>query len=222
MNFSFRSIESNKKLYSILIPEKIPNFIWFAEPVVSSRAIFANADGFTFIRDLFLIAAQSNKENTIYYVPIPNRAYKSPIMAIPEIQEWYKVGEYNLSLILFNYQFTHVDVKEAKTIISSLKYLPSQTINVVPDKQLIQKHIDEWKYWKLERTLNTKAHGKNLIIAADKQMLIHLAYQTDSFKNIDNRSKHNYQAHSHADNTGTSIDNGLNFFYYYPVEFEDV
>lgn len=222
MNFAKKNLEYNNKSITVYVPTEIPNFLWFSEPIIESRAILANADGFCFLRDLFLIAAKNDKEDSIYYVPIPKRDYKSPIMAIQEIRSWYNIGNYDLDLVLFNYHCAHFDVKEVKKIITSLKYLSSETITIEPDRNLIQQYIEEWKYWKNQKTLTTKAYSKFLIISTDNQMLLNLSHIADSFKDIPNESEHNFKAHSHADRLGTSSDNGLNFFYYYPGEFEEV
>jgi hypothetical protein len=192
MKFLVQSLAYNKKLFSVLIPQKIPEFIWFAEPVISARSIFANAEGFTFIRNLFLIASQNQGRNVIYYVPVPTRVYKGPMMVIPELQG--EVGAYNLNLILFNYHYTHSDTRQIKTILSSLKYLSSQSINIEPDTQIVQKYKNDWRHWKLQRTLNTKLYK--------------------------NHPVYNYHVHSHADLIGTSKDNGLDLIYYFPEELE--
>ncbi|WP_379138325.1 hypothetical protein [Paenibacillus sp. sgz500958] len=220
MKFQRKVLEYHNRTISVWIPEVIPDYLWFAEPIVDSRALFGNSEGYRFIRDLLLIAANHKTKDSMFYVPIPQRPHQSPYMSIPEMENWYKVGDFELDLVLFNYHFTQLTTKDVKTILSSLKYLPGVAFNIEPDQQLIRQHIEEWNRWKLKNTLNTKAHSQYLIISAEKEMLIHLAYQADSFTNIKDDSQHNYHAHTHADLLGTSKNNGLNFFYYLPAALE--
>lgn len=216
MKFKVKRLKMQNKLYSILIPENIPNHIWFSDPVVDSKAIFADAEGFAFLRDLFLIASHYRVQNAILYVPIARKKSADRKGLMPCMTDMENIGEYNLNLILFNYHNTHLDTKLAKVMASSLEYVPAHHLIIDPNRNLLETYREGYEHWKLRKTLTTKVHQHQLYIAADDYMLVHLAYEANMYIDIPNDSESNYIAHTHADHLGTSKDNGINYFYYYP------
>lgn len=214
MRFSQYTIQINKKVIMVLEPLNAPCHLWFAEPIIDSRSMLANAEGFAFMRDLFLIAAQRKEPNIMFYVPRPRLNEETPAMAISEIRSWYKIGEFDMDLALCNFHYLHIGPKEVKKVIQSLRYIPKYTVRIEPDSAVLSSYIDKFEYWQLKNVLHTKAYSKMLIISADSEVLLHLAYQADGFTGIEDDVRHNFHAHSHADRIGTSENNGLNFFYY--------
>ncbi|WP_141692694.1 hypothetical protein [Paenibacillus pectinilyticus] len=203
------------KAITVLEPINVPYHLWFAEPVIESRSVLANAEGFAFMRDLMLIAAQYKENNVMYYVPRPRLNEDTPAMAREEIKSWYMIGEFDLDLVMFNFHYLHIRSKDIKKAIKASRYLTKTIVGIEPVYADLHVYKERFEHWQLKNLLHTKSYSKTLIINADRDVLLYLSYQADGFTHLTNDVKHNFDAHSHADDIGTSVENGLNFFYYF-------
>jgi hypothetical protein len=161
-----------------------------------------------------LIAVENQIPNVMFFVPRPYKNNHTPVLATKEIRSWYNIGKYDLDLVLFNYHILQIRPKEIKRVINSLTYLPGKEINLMSKSTLLNDYIDTWNHWRLKRLLNTKAFSKYLAVSGNRDILLYLAYQADRFKDIEDDEEYNFR-HSHADTIGTSVDNGMDFYYYY-------
>lgn len=208
MKFTRKKVPLGHKVVSVLQPSHVPDQLWFAEPVVSTRAALGDAQGFAFLSQLFLSAIQCEVPHAMFYVPRPPANEHTP-------RNGYSIGRYDLDLVLFHFHSLQIRSKDVKRVIHSLPYLPGEEIHLETDLSLLTSYLESSKHWRLKNQLTSKSYSSYVTVSGNTEILLHLAYLAHRFQDAGNDERNNFHLHYHADTIGTSPDSGLDFYYYH-------
>ncbi|TXK72370.1 hypothetical protein [Paenibacillus sp. N3.4] len=213
MKFKRVTVQQGKKQFTILQPLDQPRNLWFAEPVIDSRSVLANAEGFAFLRDLFLIAAQSTDPHEWFYALGQGFNERTPTMVTEETRNSYTMGEFDLNLALFNGGQIPIQLRKVGSIHHSLSGLEAETIEIEPDLSMLSLAVEQPEVTASFHVSTTNEKVKMMTIGAEKDILLRLAYLSDQFTRMEDDSKHNF--HSHIDQFALAEISGLNLMYYF-------
>lgn len=205
MKFMVKAVKlkEDKSVY-VYIPKQIPQQLRFIDPIEYTKIIMGNAEGFTFLKELFTIIASDKEKNRLFY--LPNRAPENE-----RYRQWFKIGIFDLDLVAFNYHSIQLDNKDIAKTIEHLKHVKCEEEEI----ELAEAVYKCQPLFKTRGKLSTKVFGKYFIIAGNKEVYSQLAYDSNRFRDYEDKETYYCEAHVHEDAIGSSKDNGLDFWYYY-------
>ncbi|QRG66807.1 hypothetical protein [Brevibacillus choshinensis] len=208
MRFTRKKVPLGNKIVTVLVPKQVPKQLWFAEPILSTRAVLGDAHGFAFLSQLFLTAVKCEIPHALFYVPRPPVNEHTP-------RNGYNLGRYDLDLVLFHFHSLQIRSKDVKRVIHSLSFLPGEEIHLEADLSLLHSYLESYNHWNLKNQLTSKSYSKYVSVSGNSDILLYLAYLAYRFQGVEHDERSNFHLHSHADTIGTSPENGLDFYYYH-------
>ncbi len=171
--------------YTILEPCDVPVQLRVMDEPGNRATILANAQGYRFLKDLFLIVGAMKQPNCLFVV-------RDASPQVERFQSWYPGGAFHKGLILSHHGHAAVTGKIAREVLASRKFARQthETLRVPAcDFQRIP-------HWGLENTLHVHPHGKWLLLASNYEGYLYMAREADGFLDIPDDPDENF-AHAH-------------------------
>jgi hypothetical protein len=209
LKFSLKHFQIHNKDYFVYQPIEIPTKLWFVDPVTRTRSILGSSEGFSFIRELFMIVGTNTKNNSLFHVPHQSKVNEDLI-------GWWPNGNFHLDLVCFNYYSLHLKTKVVKTLIERSEKSTGSIVELNYPKEAIKDFVKKFHEMriKLPRNLTCKAYSRFLTIAGDQDIFVHLGQLVNDYGDLEDNEEYNGY-HRHADYLGSSKENGIDFFYYF-------
>jgi hypothetical protein len=208
LKFIQKQIRIRNNDFFVYQPFETPKKLWFVNPVTRTRSILGSSEGFSFLRELFMIVGTNNKRNSLFFIPHQTKVHD-------DLNRWWPNANFHLNLVCFNYHNAQLPTKVIKTILERSELITGITLELDYPKEAIKDY--EKKYHemgiKLSRKLTCKSISKILTIAGDQDIFIHLSRLVHDYGSIEDNEDYN-GFHRHADWLGSSKENGIDFFYY--------
>ena len=205
MRFQLKEKRIRDKILKMYIPLKVPKGLTAVDPIQWDLAIIGDVESFEFLEKVFLISAEL-RENECIYIPT--------VKSIPlEYREIWKMGIFDLDILIVNRSHTHIKEKVWETMVEGLRYIKGEVIQYLPTKIEVEKVPD---FWLTDRRLSATRRGKKFILQTNSITFEKLAYDIRvGMTGFKNEESYNFQKHIHEDWIGTRKDNGFNFLYYF-------
>ena len=204
MKFNRWNATFQNKEYTVIESLDIPiQLRVLYEPNVMST-ILANAEGYKYLMDIFLIMGSLKKSNTIIVIADNSRSFES-------FQSWYPGGEFHKGIILYDFGFTQIRGKELKKVLSMKRYAKESIIELEVPNHDFEK-ID---FYSLDNTLHVNEFGKWVMLGSNYTGFSYLARDAESFLDYDDDPEEHF-AHEHTFFLTKMVDK-LDFRYYFEL-----
>jgi len=205
MEFIRKDIRTKEnELVKVYVPTYVPEQLRVMDATAYNRVILGNAEGYGFLRDVFLIAGATEEKNVLFYIPDHSRKGE-------RYQEWFDIATLNMDMVIFNYHCFQAKPKEIKRIIEKSKSITGQ-IEQLAIKADISKEIPHWEYGS---TLNFKTFSKYVIVSANRNGFIELAQEADDYTRYEDEETYQCDGHAHIGGCEYRDRVATDFWYYY-------
>jgi len=205
MKFKRTQVRDKKLgIIEVYTPEDIPSQLRHMHAAAYQRVILGNAEGFKFLRDIFLIAMKIKKHKAIFYIPDHSTHGE-------RYEDWFKVGQFHMNLVVINYHSFVGKPKLVKEIIDKSKKITGEIIALEAEKGL----IEDIPCWQLENAYHVKTHGKHIICSSNELGLMDLASLANRFVGLADVETSMCDYHIHLGHYKTEDRVATDFWYYY-------
>ncbi|WP_273320120.1 hypothetical protein [Vallitalea guaymasensis] len=202
MKFKYREVIIKSKKYIVYEPIDIPKQLRGLYSSNDVSCILANAIGYKFLKELFLIVGSNKEDNSVYLVFDSSRE-------VEEFHEWFPQAELHKNMVLCNYSRTKMSVKALKKILEMRKYIKVREIELyVP-----AYNYDKIRYWSLDNVLSVKNYSKWIMLSSNYEGFCYMSREADNFTNMEDDPEE-YFAHTHLFHL-TKYEDKLDFRHYY-------
>lgn len=169
-----------------------------------NSCILANATGYKFLKELFLIVGSNKEDNSIFLIYDSSRD-------VEKFQEWYIHAEFHKNIVLCNYARTKVSIKVLKRLLNMRKHLKTKKVEL----HLPEYNYDKIKGWNLDNVLSVKNYGKWIMLSSNYEGFCYMSREADSFLDIKDDPEE-YFAHRHLFHL-TKYEDKIDFRYFYQL-----
>ncbi len=200
-----RQIVNDKKIgeVSIYTPCSLTKQLRFMDSVEYNRVVLGNAEGYSILRDLFLIASNETSNVSLFYIPDHSERKE-------RFQDWFKTATFHLDLVLANFQATRVKPKQIKSILEASRNKRKEIVDIE-----VPKAESETTWWELENSLTAKSYSKYIIFSANRLGFLYLAENAESFVSYENEESYMCEAHRHINSCDKRDEDIADFWYFY-------
>ena len=188
--------------YVILEPCDVPVQLRIMDEPGDRATILANAQGYRFLKDLFLIVGAMKQPNCLFVV-----RDNSP--KLERFQFWYPGGAFHKGLILSHHGHVAMTGKAARKVLAMKKYAKQTQVSL----QAPAGDFQRLPHWGLENALHVHPHGKWILLASNFEGYLYMAREADGFLNIPDDPEETF-AHAHLFFL-TQMEDRLDMRYYY-------
>ena len=198
-------------LVKVYVPTFVPEQLRAMDVVSYNRVILGNAEGYSFLREVFLIAGATEDSNVMFYIPDHSRKGE-------RYQEWFDLATLNMDMVIFNYHCFQAKPKDIKRIVEKSKSIPGQ-IKRLTIKADITKDIPHWEYGS---KLNFKTYSKYMIISSNRNGFIELAQDADDYTQFEDEETYECNGHAHIGGWEHRDRVATDFWYYYESNINEM
>lgn len=204
MKFEYREVTIKSITYKVYETIDVPQQLRGLYSLNDISCILANATGYKFLQELFLIVGSNKEDNSIFLIFDSSRD-------IEKFHEWYLHAEFHKNIMLCNYARTKMPVKVLKRLLNMRKYTETRKVEL----HMPEYNYDKIEYWNLDNVLSVKNYSKWIMLSSNYEGFCYMSREAESFTDMKDDPQE-YCAHSHLFHL-TKYEDKLDFRYFYQL-----
>lgn len=202
MKFAYREVIIKSTKYKVYEPIEVPKQLRGLYSPNDISCILANATGYKFLQELFLIVGSYKENNSVFLLYDSSRD-------IEKFHSWYPHAELHKNIMLCNYARTKMPPKVLKRLLDMRKYVKARKVELHMPKY----NYDKIDYWNLDNVLSVKNYSKWIMLSSNYEGYCYMSREADSFTDMKDDPEE-YFAHGHLFHL-TKLEDKLDLRYFY-------